>query len=246
MKVRIAFVVAIALLAAVPVQAQPTHAPVNPWAVEASVGWDPSISGALFSAGIGVIDGRPAVIEEQSYGDVFGTGVQWRFGGGYMYDERQEFRAALTIQNVSADAIQVGTLASRPLFGTFDDYSAVSFDVGYRYHLDQLRNRVRPYAGVSLGLAFISEMDADLAAPDLGMVINDANFYDGTTAFTFGIEGGALIGLAERLELNVNLGFRYTGGMSDIDPLVNSGLEDINDDSGRWTLPVMVGLRFRF
>ena len=89
-------------------------------------------------------------------------------------------------------------------------------------------------------------LDADLAAPDLGLVINDANFYDGTTAFTFGIEGGALIGLAERLELNVNLGFRYTGGMSDIDPLVNSGLEDINDDSGRWTLPVMVGLRFRF
>ena len=248
MSKRIAGMIVTALLLAGPAQAQSASAPPNPWSAEVSVGWDINLSGALLKSGIGTLDGRATVIEEQSFSDVFGTGVQWRFGAGYMYDERQELRAALTIQNVSADAVELGTVDARPLFGTFDDYTSVAIDVGYRYHLDQAfqNGRVRPYVGATIGLAFISEMDADLAVPELGIVINDANFYDGTTAFAFGVEGGALIGLNDRLDLNVNLGFRYTGGLSDIDPLVNSGLDDINDDSGRWTLPVMVGVRFKF
>jgi hypothetical protein len=60
------------------------------------------------------------------------------------------------------------------------------------------------------------------------------------------VEGGVLIKVQERVDLNVNLGFRYTGGLSDIDPLVGSGLEDINDDTARWTLPFMVGVRVKF
>jgi hypothetical protein len=236
-----------ALFLAGPAQAQSASAPENPWSAEVSVGWDFNLSGALLKSGIGSIDGSPTVIEEQSYGDVFGTGVQWRFGAGYMYDERQELRAALTIQNVSADVVELGTVDGQPLFGTFDDYTSVAIDFGYRYHLNEIQNgRVRPYVGGTIGLAFISEMDADLAAPNIGLVINNANFYDGTTAFAFGVEGGALFPVHDRVDLNVNLGFRYTGGMSDIDPLVNSGLDDINDDSGRWTLPLMVGVRFKF
>ena len=42
------------------------------------------------------------------------------------------------------------------------------------------------------------------------------------------------------------LGFRYVSGLADIDGLQGTGLEDINDDSGRWTLPFMVGLRVKF
>ena len=247
MRKRIAGLFLTAILLAGPVFAQSASAPENPWSAEFAVGWDINLSGALFKSGIGTIEGLPTVIGEQSYGDVFGTGVQWRFGAGYMYDEHQEFRAALTIQNVSADVVELGTVGARPLFGTFDDYTSVAFDVGYRYYLDELQDgRLRPYVGGTIGLAFISEMDADLAVPELGIVINDANFYDGTTAFAFGVEGGALFGLSDRVDLNVNLGFRYTGGMSDIDPLVNSGLEGVNDDSARWTLPLMVGVRFKF
>lgn len=246
MKVRLAIITVALLRMAVPANAQPEQEPDYRWAFEASVGWDNSISGSLITSGIGEIGGLAAVIEEQSYDDVFGTGVQWRFGAGYMLDARQEVRGALTIQNVGADAVQVGNLGGVPLFATFDDYTSVALDAGYRYHFGPLENRVRPYAGGTLGLAFISEMNADIAAPEVNLAINDTNFYDGTTAFVFGVEGGALIGVHERVDINVNLGFRYTGGLSDIDPLVGSGLEDINDDSGRWTLPLMVGVRVTF
>lgn len=246
MKRTIPILVMAALWFAVPAHAQPAPAPEHRWDFEVAVGWDNSISGNIFSAGIGDIGGVPAVIEERSYDDMFGTGVQWRFGAGYMLDARQEVRGALTIQNVGADAVNVGTLGGTPLFATFDDYTSVAVDAGYRYYFDQIENRVRPYAGGTLGLAFISGMDADIAAPDLNLVLNDQNFYDSTTALAFSVEGGVLIAVHERVDVNVNLGFRYTGGLSDIDPLVGSGLEDINNDTGRWTLPLMVGVRVKF
>jgi hypothetical protein len=34
--------------------------------------------------------------------------------------------------------------------------------------------------------------------------------------------------------------------MADVDQLVGTSLESINDDSSRLTVPVVVGLRFRF
>ena len=82
MRKRIAGIILTALFFAGPAYAQSASAPANPWSAEVSVGWDINVSGALFKSGIGTIDGRPTVIEEQSYGDVFGTGVQWRFGAG--------------------------------------------------------------------------------------------------------------------------------------------------------------------
>jgi hypothetical protein len=40
--------------------------------------------------------------------------------------------------------------------------------------------------------------------------------------------------------------FRYMGGLSDVDWLVEEGLRDINDESSRWSLPILLGARIRF
>jgi hypothetical protein len=42
------------------------------------------------------------------------------------------------------------------------------------------------------------------------------------------------------------LGIRYVSGMSEIDDLVGTGLDNINDKSARWTLPFVVGIKYRF
>jgi hypothetical protein len=39
---------------------------------------------------------------------------------------------------------------------------------------------------------------------------------------------------------------RHVSGLSEIDQLAGTGLEDINNDSGRLTFPIVVGLRVRF
>ena len=55
-----------------------------------------------------------------------------------------------------------------------------------------------------------------------------------------------LYALSERVDVKGELGFRHVSGLSQIDGLQGTGLEKVNDNSGRWTLPFTVGLRVRF
>jgi len=99
---------------------------------------------------------------------------------------------------------------------------------------------------VNLGIAVVREIDADLAAPDIDQTLNATDFYDRTGALTFGVSGGALYAITDRVDLKGELGFHHTSGLSQIDGLAGTGLEKVNDNSGRWTLPFTVGARVRF
>ena len=79
--------------------------------------------------------------------------------------------------------------------------------------------------------------------PD-GRVSDD--LYDGTAALTMGVAGGALYRLNDRFDLNGQIMFRYNSGLSKIDALVGTGLDNTNDKSSRWTMPITFGLRVKF
>ena len=42
------------------------------------------------------------------------------------------------------------------------------------------------------------------------------------------------------------MGLRYVSGLSEVDDLVGTGLDSINDKSSRWTLPFIAGVRVGF
>jgi len=221
----------------------PSH---ETWSVEGDVGWDFPVSGNLLSAAIGQVFNGATVIDSQSYGDIYGTGVKWGFGVGYRLDERSEVRGSMAFQSVSADLSKIGSVSNAPLYATFDSYKSIGFEGGYRRYFADSDQRLRPYAGGTLGFAIIREIDADLAAPDLGQVLNATDFYDRTGAFTIGFNGGALYSVTDRVDVKGELGFRHVSGLSPIDGLKGTGLESTNDNSGRWTLPFTVGMRVRF
>ena len=216
------------------------------WNVEGGVGWDISLSGDFLSAGIGTLNGLPTVIEPQSFGDVYGTGVQWQFSGGYMVDEINEVRAQFTYQRVGSDVVDIGTTAGSDLVATFDDYKAWTLEAGYRHYFAKRRERLRPYGGGTLGVSVIGEIDGAFSASQAGITRYATDFYDGTAALTLGVNGGVLYALNEQIDLNAQVGFRYNSGLSQIDGLVGTDLEDINDKSARWTMPISVGIRFNF
>ena len=54
------------------------------WVFDAGIGIDSPINGNVNSGAIGFIGTDAAAILPQSYKDVYGTGIQLRFGGGYM------------------------------------------------------------------------------------------------------------------------------------------------------------------
>jgi len=216
------------------------------WNAEVSVGWDLNVSGAFLAAGLGTLNNTATVINSQSFGDVYGTGVLWQFSGGYMIDEINEFRGQLSYQRAGADITKLGTANNTDLLATFDDYKAWTIEAGYRHFFAPRSARMRPFGGGTIGVAIISEIDGAFAAPTAGITRLATDFYDGTAAFSFGANGGALYGLNDRYDLFGQIGFRYNSGLSQIDSLVGTGLENINDKSSRWTLPITFGIRVNF
>ena len=90
------------------------------------------------------------------------------------------------------------------------------------------------------------ELDVLLAAPASGLVFDATDFYDGTAAFALGLNAGVLLEVAPQIDLNLQIGLRYLTGLSTVDAFRDTGLEDINSGSRRWTLPFVMGASYRF
>jgi hypothetical protein len=214
--------------------------------LDLGVGLDASVNGNVNSGAIGVLQGQATAILPSPYGDVYGTGLQLRFGGGWLLNEESELRGVFTYQSADADLVRLGDIGPSSLYAQFSDYKSLALDFGYRRYMPLERQDFRVYGEATLGLAFIDEISAVFAAPQAGIVFEQTDLFDRTSAFTLGISAGVLFPIAELIDLNVQAGLRRVSGLSEVDQLVGTGLEGINDDSARLTFPVVVGVRFRF
>ena len=244
-----AVTIAIALGAASTAHAQPATypgtSPESRWSADVAIGIDHSISGNINSSGIGTINNQAVVILKNPYENVYGTGLHFRFGGGYMLDDVSEVRVTFTLQSLDADLTPMGDIGTSRLYGQYQDYQSFGLDVGLRRYADLTRT-VRAYGEGTIGLAFIDETDVVLVAPGANLSQNATDFYDKTSAFTMGGNAGVLIKVAEKVGVYGQLGLRYVSGMSSVDGLAGTGLETINDKSSRWTVPVIAGVRIHF
>jgi hypothetical protein len=241
--------VAITLGAGSTAQAQsaapPVPATTSPWSAEFGIGWDNSISGNINSGGIGRINNQAVVITKNTYEDVYGTGLHLRFGGGYMLNDESEVRATFSFQSLDADLTSMGDIGVSRLYGQYTDYQTFGLDVGIRRYVD-VSPKVRAYGEGTIGLGFVDKTDVTLVAPSANLSGKANDFYDQTAAFTLGGNAGVLVPTNERVGIFVQMGFRWVSGMAEIDDLVGTGLETINDKSARWTMPFIAGVRVRF
>jgi len=225
-------------------QAQP--ADESRFVLDLGVGLDVSVNGNVNSGAIGRLQGQAAAILPNPYGDVYGTGLHFKFGGGYVLNEESELRAVFTYQSADANLVRLGDIGPSSLYGQYSDYKSVGLDLGYRRYVPLSNTRVRVYGEVTIGAAFIDGINVLLSAPQANLVIDETDFYDSTAAFTWGINFGVLFPIATKMDLNAQVGLRRVTGLSDVDQLIGTGLDEINNDSARLTFPVVVGVRFRF
>ncbi len=216
------------------------------FSLDLGVGIDVGVNGNVNSGAIGTLQGQAAAILPNSYGAVYGTGINIRVGTGYWLNDASELRAVLTFQSADADLVRLGDLGPSALYAQYSDYQSTALDFGYRRYLKMTRRDLSVYGEGTLGIGFIDSLNVLLAAPQANLVFDNTDFYDQTAAFTWGINAGVLFRLNDRLDLNAQFGLRHVSGLSDVDSLVGTDLEDINNDSGRLTVPVVIGLRFRF
>ena len=225
--------------------AQAQAPPDSKWSADVGIGWDNGISGNINSSAIGTINGQTVAILKNQYEDVYGTGLHLRFGGGYLFREDTEARVTFTFQSLDADLVRMGDYGASNLYGQYADYQSFGIDFGLRRYMP-VSPLIRAYGEASIGLAFIDETDVTLTAPQANFSGTATDFYDKTSALTFGINLGATFSVMPRVEAFSQIGLRYVSGMSEVDAFVGTGLENINNESQRWALPFMAGLRLRF
>jgi hypothetical protein len=210
------------------------------------VGLDVSVNGNVNSGAIGTLSGQAAAILPNPYGAVYGNGLHFKFGGGYVLNEQSELRGVFTYQSADADLVRLGDVGPSPLYAQFGDYKTLSLDFGYRHYFPIPDTRLRVYGEGTIGIAFIDNINVLFAAPQANLVFASTDFYDQAAAFTLGINAGVLFPVAERVDVNFQMGLRGVTGLPEVDQFAGTGLQDINNDSGRLTVPIVVGVRIRF
>jgi Outer membrane protein beta-barrel domain len=218
----------------------------NRFSFDVGMGIDVSVNGNVNSGAIGRLDGQATAILPSPYGQVYGTGLHFLLGGGYALNAESELRGTFTFQSADADLVRLGDIGPSSLYGQYSDYQTFGLDVGYRRYLGLSNTRARVYAEATIGIAFIDAIDVVLAAPQSNIVLDNTDFYDQTGAFTWGIGGGVLFPITERMQVNTQIGLRRVSGLAEVDQFVGTGLDEINNDSARLTFPIVVGLRILF
>ena len=80
-------------------------------------------------------------------------------------------------------------------------------------------------------------MPAECSRPALAA--QDGKFFEKSWALSLGPTGGVLIGVGP-FEVMAETQLRFMGGLSDVDWLVEEGLRDINSESSRWSIPILL------
>jgi hypothetical protein len=219
-------------------------AQTNPWSVSFDIGAQVAVNGDVHSDGSGTVLGLPTQVTAKSYGDVYGTGFYWAAGLGYRVAEQGELRIRGSYTSNPAERLQVGTVAGLPLFGLFDDYEAFGMDFGYRQYLG--RGRIQPFAGADVGFVRLETVTSEFSVPAAGVVLPDVGFLDSSVMPAFGFSGGVQVQLSDRLALQGGVDFRWHGDATDVDGLAGTGLEEINDETRRWSMPITGGVVVKF
>ena len=234
---------ALVLVSASSASAQITDA--SKWAIDLGIGIEPSINGNVNSGAIGTLQGQATAVLPNSFADVYGTGVGFRFGAAYALNEASEVRGMFIYQSADADLVRLGDIGASSLYGQYSDYKSFALDVGYRRYVPTEVKNLRFYGEATVGLGFINRINVLFAAPESNAIFNDTDFYDRTAAFTLGVNTGVLFRVAEKVDLNAQIGLRHVSGLSKVDQFEGTGLADINNDTARLTFPIVVGVRIR-
>lgn len=216
----------------------------NPWSVSFDLGTQIALSGDVHGGGSGTVLNLPTQVQARSYGDIYGNDFYWAAGLGYRVGEAGEIRVQGSYTSNPADRLQVGTVANLPLFALFEDYKAFGMDFGFRQYFGSAT--ARPYVGAGGGFVRVDKIQSEFSVPAAGVVLSNVNMYDTSVVPSFGAGGGVQINLSDRFAVQGGLEFRWQGDAKDLDGLAGTGLESINDESRRWSMPITGGITVRF
>jgi hypothetical protein len=215
------------------------------WNVTFAGGASVPTGGSFHDGGFGSVLGLPTSVDEKSYNDVYDAGFGWSAMVGYGVSRNVELFGGFAWTRAEAQELSVGNVAGLDLRAAFEDYTSYGLDGGVRVHFAPGAT-VNPYAAGVLGFRRIESIPATFSVPAAGVTLADTPFYDASTVMVLGADFGVLFSVSDRVYLGVESGLRYHTGLSDIEGLAGTGLENLNDVGRRWSVPVSAVVRVGF
>jgi hypothetical protein len=105
---------------------------------------------------------------------------------------------------------------------------------------------VRPFVGAGAGFVSLETVKSEFSVPAAEVVLPDVDFLESSVVPAVSVGGGVQVHLSDRLAVQGGLDFKWHGDAKDQDGLAGTGLESINDQSRRWSMPVTGGITVRF
>lgn len=209
-----------------------------------SLGLQGDLGGSLNSSGTGLVNGRPAELDANTWGERYDLGLIFRFGGAYNLTPESQVTASFAWEQAEADPTEAGLLGGIPLEVGFGDYEAWGFDVGYRQFIES-DYFLKPFVGGSIGFQHVDAITVSMRSP-AGLLVDELPFYDDSWVAQWRVGTGVLWDINERFGTQFTIDLRYSGVLSDQSGIGSLGFERVNDQGNRWTLPIMVGAYVKF
>ena len=217
-------------------------------------GWDNPFSGNMIAEATGqTTGGVPINLDATTYDDVYGRIGMFKAGVAYRTSPRAEavFNFVWSSSSAEDKGVPIGTAgaapATIPLTVKFTSLGYWGLELGQRWFF--ARSSFTPYVGYLVGANRHQDVQGTFVnvPPSFtpGLAAQDGKFFEASWALSVGPTGGVLIGVGS-FEVMVETQLRFMGGVSDIDWLVEEGLRDVNNESSRWSLPLLFGGRYKF
>jgi hypothetical protein len=206
---------------------------------------------------LGTIDATRAgesattAIDRLSFRDAFRVGPTFGFETGYMADSNVEPFVRLQYSQLNGRNDRIGELTSPGLAtpagvtANFDDTKSWSLNVGTRYFLADA-GAIRPFVAGYIGANRTDALRAHFAVDGLADLGNEV-LLPRETRFDGGVEGGVNFQLGDQADLRLSVGANYVAARHErTDALAPLGVDSLQVTDQRWTIPIDLGLNYRF
>jgi len=189
-----------------------------------------------------------------SLGDAYRTGVRAELGGSYALAPNTKATLIGHYEYADDQGIQnFGTVGGRELTGALSDYKEYGAELGLRQYFSPMGapivKSIRPYVEGRAGVARVSDIGLKDSRID-GAAFSGAEIplYDDSWVGT----GAGLIGvetpLTKYTTIGLETGIRYQSGLDSNNSVLSAGspLGGLNNNRGRYSIPVTLRGRYRF
>lgn len=182
--------------------------------------------------------------------DAFSSGPSFSVEAGYMSESNMEPFVRLTYSELRGRNTAIGAVAvpeldmASAISANFDDMKSWALNFGSRYFLADT-GTVRTYVAGYLGADRTDAMRADIGVGESPMVREE--LLPSATRFDAGVEGGVSWKLSDQADLDLSLGARYVDARhKETNAFAPIGIEQVDFTDPRWSVPVNLGVSFRF